>query len=295
MKIEINVLRLAIAAISILALLMAACGGGSSGDDDGDDLPEDTSNGQIDQTNDTGSDPAFPRLSGNWDEPGVTRGYIHFKFIGTDEDSGEDIYEIFDYNTTRGFAALMGTGTVTVDAEGNGYMGGTDTSTCSYRYGGQISFSSASRFSAIRNCLSPSGEIVGPDVNIVYERRGGAASSPGTGPTVPLHASNVSNFFVGVVRGSGAQRAAAERALQETAASGQQVIDCQYGPTNPEEQTGYLSYGFWYQGVPDNIDELLSIAGDSGAPEPVSRLGRNSIDDCPESWKEGEAAWRQGR
>lgn len=282
---------LAIAAISLLTLLVASCGGGGGGDDS----REDSSDGQDDQSSETGSDPAFPRLSGNWDEPGVGRGYIHFKFLRTDEDSGEDVYEIFDYNTTRGFAALMGTGTVTVDADGDGYMGGTDLSTCNYRYGGQISFSSASRFAATLNCLNASGEIVGRDVNIVYERRGGAASSPGTGPFVPLYSSDVSDFYQGVIRASGGQRAAAERELAEVAGSGQRVISCQYGPTNPEAETGYHSYGFWYEDVPDNIDELLSVAGDSGAPDPVSHLGRNSIDDCPESWSEGEATWRAGR
>ena len=79
------------------------------------------------------------------------------------------------------------------------------------------------------------------------------------------------------------------------AASGQEVISCEYGPSDPETGRGYVTYEFWYEDVPDNIDELLSVAGESGAPHPVFRLGRNSISSCPESRDAGAATWRAGR
>ena len=88
---------------------------------------------------------------------------------------------------------------------------------------------------------------------------------------------------------------AAVRELEDVVASGQQVIDCQYGPTDPATNTGYQGYGFWYEDVPDNIDELLSVARDGGAPMPVFHLGSNAISACPESMGEAESAWRAGR
>ena len=118
---------------------------------------------------------------------------------------------------------------------------------------------------------------------------GDGSSSYSSGSSVPLYASDVSDFSKGVVIGSAGQLEAANRALDRAIDSGQQVIVCQYGPSDPEAQTGYTSYGFWYEDVPDNIDELLLVARDSGVPKPVSHMATNAISSCPDSRDEGEA------
>ena len=122
-----------------------------------------------------------------------------------------------------------------------------------------------------------------------------SGSRTGASSSVPLYSSDVLDFSKGFVRGSGSQLEAANRELDRVIDSGQQVISCQYGPSDPEAQTGYQSYGFWYEDVPDNIDALLLVARDTGVPDPVFHLGTNSISSCPDTRDEGEAAWRAGR
>lgn len=120
---------------------------------------------------------------------------------------------------------------------------------------------------------------------------GDGSSSSSSGSSVPLYSSDVYDFTKGAVIGSAGQLEAANRELDRVVESGQRVIKCQYGPTNTEAQTGYPVYGFWYEDVPDNIDELLLVAGDYGVPEYVSRMGTNAISSCPDSRDEGKALW----
>ena len=130
---------------------------------------------------------------------------------------------------------------------------------------------------------------------VCFQQLTSNGTSSGSIYSVPLYDSRVTDFSKGFVRGSGSQLEAANRALDKAIDSGQQVIECQYGPSDTEAQTGYQSYGFWYEDAPDNIDELLRVASESGVPDPVAHLGHNSITSCPDSKGEGEEAWRAGR
>ena len=119
----------------------------------------------------------------------------------------------------------------------------------------------------------------------------GSDSSSADGSIIPLANLYVRDFFVGVFLGS----SLGQRELEETASSGQQVLQCEYGPSNPTTGTGYRSYGFWYEEVPDNIDALLSTAREGGGPSRVFHLGRQALEECPEYRAEAEAIWRSGR
>ncbi len=119
----------------------------------------------------------------------------------------------------------------------------------------------------------------------------GSDSSSADGSTVSLNNSHVRDFFVGLFLGS----ALGESELEETASSGQQVLQCEYGPTDPAAGTGFRTYGFWYEDVPDNIDALLSAAREGGGPAPVFHLGRQALEECPESMAEADVVWSSGR
>lgn len=119
----------------------------------------------------------------------------------------------------------------------------------------------------------------------------GSDSSSTDGSVVPLASPRVRDFFVGLFLGS----ALGEGELEETASSGQQVLQCEYGPTDPAKGTGFRTYAFWYEDVPDNIDALLSAAREGGGPAPVFHLGRQALEECPETMADGEATWRSGR
>lgn len=120
------------------------------------------------------------------------------------------------------------------------------------------------------------------------DSNGSSSDSTNARSSAPLESSDISPFRAGV-------RDAGLREVQAVVASGQEVISCSYGPTDRERNVGYQSYGFWHEDVPDNIDELLSSAPESGAPMPVFHLGTNSIDSCPESLELAERAWEAGR
>ncbi len=114
----------------------------------------------------------FPRLSGNWDAVGGSyRGYLHFKFLGTNEDGDEDVYDFFDYNTSQGVPVLLSEGKLTVDSDGNGYMEGAGGNPCPHGYGGGVTFSSSDQFTGDLTCFSVTGEVAGGDVTIRYARR----------------------------------------------------------------------------------------------------------------------------
>lgn len=89
-----------------------------------------------------------------------------------------------------------------------------------------------------------------------------------------------------------AQRGAAEREVRTVVDSGQEMIICSYGDPNEE---GSGSFEFWYQRIPDNIEVLLSLAPQSGAPRPAMLLSRNVLSSCPETFELAERAWETGR
>ena len=131
----------------------------------------------------------FAPLGGNWDHPPRLKykpgnaasyyieisywatGYIHLKFLRTSDDGERDVYQMFDYNTTAGIPQLMTEGTLTVDADGNGYMEAPDCSGCINYWGGEIDFTTPNHFSATLNNFSPSGEKRGRVVEIKFNRR----------------------------------------------------------------------------------------------------------------------------
>ena len=131
----------------------------------------------------------FAPLAGNWDHPPRLKykpgnaasyyieisywatGYIHLKFLRTSDDGERDVYQMFDYNTTAGIPQLMTEGTLTVDADGNGYMEAPDCSGCINYWGGEIDFTTPNHFSATLNNFSPSGEKRGRVVEIKFNRR----------------------------------------------------------------------------------------------------------------------------
>lgn len=119
----------------------------------------------------------------------------------------------------------------------------------------------------------------------------GSDSSSADGSTIPLVNDHVRDFFVGMFLGSSQGR----RELEETVSSGQQVLQCEYGPEDTAAGTGYRTYGFWYEELPDNIDALHSTAPRGGGPAPVIHLGRQTLEECPEYRAESEAIWSSGR
>ena len=143
---------------------------------------------------------------------------------------------------------------------------------------------------------SPDGgseEIPEPRDGEFFDEPGDGSSSSSSGSSVPLARFWVMDFNQGVVKASAGQLEAAISALDRAIDSGQQVITCSYGPLDPEAQTGYNAYSFWLEDVPDNIDELLLVARDSGGPISVSSMGTNAISSCPDSRAEGRAAHRE--
>lgn len=117
---------------------------------------------------------AFRRLNGNWypSTPERQPGYIELKFLRTTEDGFEDVYRFFDYNTSRGVPVKMAEGTLTVNADGDGYMKAANAGAPCPIFGGEITVSSAEemQLDATLNCLSPTGEIIGRDINIRWQR-----------------------------------------------------------------------------------------------------------------------------
>ena len=118
--------------------------------------------------------------------------------------------------------------------------------------------------------------------------------SPTTTGGVPLYEAKVSDLWWGALLTifdvPSAQRDAVNRQVEEVRESGQQVIICTYGPSDPVKKVGYRIYEFWYEGVPDGIVEMLGST--PSGTHPMRRLGLNSITECPES---PELALRQRR
>ena len=105
-------------------------------------------------------------------------GYYHLKFLRTSDDGEMDVYELFDYNTSGRTPQLVSEGTLTVDADGNGYMEFPGCRGCLYWYGGEGTFSGGrvtspgpNRARATLNVFSPSGAKTGEVVEIKLKRR----------------------------------------------------------------------------------------------------------------------------
>ena len=69
--------------------------------------------------------------------------------------------------------------------------------------------------------------------------------------------------------------------INQVMESGQQVIICQYGPADPVKQTGFTTYEFWYESAPADIAKMLKSSPRD--THPMRSLGRNSVNECPES------------
>ena len=333
MKSKISV-TLAVAAISLLALFLAACGGGSGSDTTTDGNEKDASesdgvqqdgqsgddgDGSNDSQKDNGGQsdrdgPQGPDLTGRWNQDGYdpisNPRYLDITF-SSDLDEF-DFYDFEDWGTNVfDVPLLVADGFLIYEYEsGEVKLGGTrrvgelslfGEQPCPINANLALNGNTLSGWVSCARDVDGARTLYGDKIDVSYTRSGtdsggggdDGGTVPGSGPSAPLYDGNVSAFIPAAVPWE-SQPAAAERELGEVD-SGQQVMLCQYGPTNPDAQTGYVTYEFWYEDVPDNIDELLSVAGESGGPVPVSQLGRNSLDECPDIKAEGEAAWRRGR
>jgi hypothetical protein len=58
---------------------------------------------------------------------------------------------------------------------------------------------------------------------------------------------------------------------------GQKIINCEYGPANPQSGRGFVTYHFWYQSAPLDILKLLV----SAFPHPFMEQGRVAVTACP--------------
>lgn len=119
---------------------------------------------------------AFRPMAGDWRSLADGQGYIELEFRSTTEttDGLKDVYTFFDYNTSRGVAVKMAEGTLTVNADGDGYMRTGNAGPPCPRYGGEVTFSSVgvkTELSGTLYCLSRSGEKLGRSTNIRYELR----------------------------------------------------------------------------------------------------------------------------
>jgi hypothetical protein len=73
------------------------------------------------------------------------------------------------------------------------------------------------------------------------------------------------------------QMPAAVKEIERLKNEGAMVITCEYGPTNPQSNTGFATFHFWYQKVPADILKVLI----SAFPHPLMDLGRVAVPSCP--------------
>jgi hypothetical protein len=110
----------------------------------------------------------------------------------------------------------------------------------------------------------------------------GTAPAPAaSGPGQALHGSEANVISRGVI-GSlydvpDSQRDMVEQQVKDLIAKGQKVINCEYGPSNPQTQMGYATFNFWYQTAPANILKLLT----STYRHPLMEEGRVAVSACP--------------
>lgn len=83
------------------------------------------------------------------------------------------------------------------------------------------------------------------------------------------------------------QRRVALGEIDALTAKGQQVIQCEYGPTHPENRTGFFTYTFWYRSAPENI---------RGFEPPATKLfpqeGVIVVNECPATKAEADVVYQ---
>ncbi len=85
------------------------------------------------------------------------------------------------------------------------------------------------------------------------------------------------------------QRGLVQKQFAELRAAGQEVLTCEYGPTNRQTNRGFYVYKFWYKVVPRNILELLT----STYNNPLMELGRVAVDNCPANQTQADNIYAQ--
>ena len=85
------------------------------------------------------------------------------------------------------------------------------------------------------------------------------------------------------------QRGLVQNQFAELRAAGQEVLTCEYGPTNRQTNRGFYVYKFWYKLVPRNILELLTAAYN----DPLMELGRVAVDNCPANQTQADNIYAQ--
>ena len=145
--------------------------------------------------------------------------------------------------------------------------------------------------------LLNAGGCDSPLVVTFYSNMGKFVKSPyATTATVPLNESKVNALWWGALRTiyqvPSAKRELVNRQVYELIESGQEVITCTYGPSDPVKQVGFQGWDFWYESVPDNIIDMLSTVPND--THPMRTLGLNSITECPESPEAAQRIRRAG-
>ena len=103
--------------------------------------------------------------------------------------------------------------------------------------------------------------------------------------SAPLYEAKVYDLYWGALRSihdvPENQRELVNGQFNRLRESGQQVIECQYGPSDPKRQEGFQTWQFWYGKEPPNIDDMIRSV--PVGTHPMRTLGRIAIAECPES------------
>ena len=88
----------------------------------------------------------------------------------------------------------------------------------------------------------------------------------------------LSRGVIGSVEGMpNSQRPMIIQQIEDLKKRNQQVITCEYGPSNLQTNRGFAVFNFWYQAAPPDILKLLTSAW----PHPFMELGRVAVSACP--------------
>jgi len=88
----------------------------------------------------------------------------------------------------------------------------------------------------------------------------------------------LSRGVIGSVEGMpNSQRPMVIQQIEDQKKRNQQVITCEYGPSNLQTNRGFAVFHFWYQSAPPDILKLLT----SAFSHPFMELGRVAVSACP--------------
>lgn len=113
-----------------------------------------------------------------------------------------------------------------------------------------------------------------------------------TASKTPLHEQTIRPLFWGAIAGLCVSRPqpGCERVEQLIGNQAYTIINCAYGPLNPDG-TGWKIYTFWNNKVPSDLASY-AIPGDD---HPFLILGTKSVPECPKSLDAAMALFQQGR